>query len=208
MRFSHARRSLIHPSVHVATNSRRESRSLANCIHNAPCVSKTGYVGQRRGTTKTKTKENNDRKNATTERTRMKQCLRRTCLDTGCIGCIADGREGGTRNFRPLHGTRRGRVACFVCAFLLSRVCPAARRERGCLMQMKRTMCFNSRPRYLYMLSGSLFSAATVYFCLVPRRERNTVSLYTGRNKTTKHRPSTRRGNRRLSDDIRSKNRS
>lgn len=66
----------------------------------------------------------------------------------------------------------RGRVACFVCAFLLSRVCPAARRERGCLMQMKRTMCLNSRRVFIYAIRFIIFHRHCLFLpCTSPRTE-------------------------------------
>lgn len=60
---------------------------------------------------------------------------------------------------------RRCALRVLFARFLLSRVCPAARRELGWLMQMYRVQCVSIAPTYLYMLSGSVFSTATVYFC-------------------------------------------
>lgn len=84
-----------------------------------------------------------------------------------CVSHDSDEYDGGCR-----------RVACFVCAFLLSRVCPAARRDRGRLMQMKRTMCLNSLTVFIYAIRFIIFRGNCLF---LPRRcsaRRNTHAFY------------------------------
>lgn len=146
MRHSHARRSLIHPLTHLSTWQRRTALS------GRLIASKRSQHSGERGMWD------------------ARRWLAKGGVYRITIGCAA--REGGTRNVRRVRGTRRGRVACFVCAFLLSRVCPAARRERGCLMQMKRTMCLNSRRVFIYAIRFIIFHRHCLFLpCTSPRTE-------------------------------------
>lgn len=82
MRSSHARRSLIHPSVHVATNSRRESRSLANCIQRALCIENKvcRTVGERR-----RQRRRQRRRRRRTRTARETQRLKERKRNTVCV---------------------------------------------------------------------------------------------------------------------------